>query len=166
MAELGEWKSFYVIVGSAAAVLIGMQFVMMTPSPRPPSLRAQEAGAAFATPTIVHFGTPFFVAALLRMPWHAIGAPAVLWGVVGLGGLVYTGLVVRRMRAQTAYRPRAKTGCSMPRCPSWRTATWRSLRSSRSPTFAARCSESERRRCCCSASASTTRGTPWPTTCS
>ncbi len=39
------------------------------------------------------------------MPWHAIGAPAVLWGVVGLGGLVYTGLVVRRMRAQTAYRP-------------------------------------------------------------
>ena len=30
MAELGAWDSFYVIVGSAAGALIGLQFVVMT----------------------------------------------------------------------------------------------------------------------------------------
>jgi len=30
MRELAEWDSFYVIVGSAAGALIGLQFVVMT----------------------------------------------------------------------------------------------------------------------------------------
>jgi len=30
---------------------------------------------------------------------------AALWGFVGLSGAVYTGIVARRMRVQTAYRP-------------------------------------------------------------
>lgn len=105
MAELGEWESFYVIIGSAAAVLIGLQFVMMTLVAAGNVPRPREAGAAFATPTIIHFGTPFVIAALLRMPWHGIGPAAALWGVIGLAGLAYTGVVVRRMRSQTAYRP-------------------------------------------------------------
>jgi hypothetical protein len=57
MAELAEWESFYVIVGSAAGTLIGLRFVVMTLIAEGPPLRAREAGAAFATPTIVHFGT-------------------------------------------------------------------------------------------------------------
>jgi hypothetical protein len=51
MAELAEWESFYVIVGSAAGTLIGLQFVVMTLIAERPPLRAREAGAAFATPT-------------------------------------------------------------------------------------------------------------------
>ncbi len=30
MAELTNWDSFYVMVGSAAAVLIGLQFIVLT----------------------------------------------------------------------------------------------------------------------------------------
>jgi len=30
MSEFTEWESFYVIVGSAAGALIGLQFVVMT----------------------------------------------------------------------------------------------------------------------------------------
>jgi len=41
---------------------------------RPP-LRAAEAGAAFATPTIVHFGTALLLSALLRAPWQSIIPP-------------------------------------------------------------------------------------------
>src|SRR5215470_5251130 len=55
MSELAEWDSFYGIVGSAAGALIGLQFVVMTLVAQRPPIRAAEAGAAFATPTIVHF---------------------------------------------------------------------------------------------------------------
>ena len=105
MSEFAEWDSFYVIVGSAAGALIGLQFVVLTLIAERPPLRAAEAGAAFATPTIVHFGTALLLSAILRVPWHAVTPVAALWGFVGLSGAVYTGIVARRMRVQTAYRP-------------------------------------------------------------
>jgi hypothetical protein len=105
MPELAEWDSFYVIVGSAGGALIGLQFVVMTLiAERPPS-RAAEAGPAFATPTIVHFGAVLLLAALLRAPWKAIAPAAVLWGGLGFFGTAYTAIVARRMRRQTVYRP-------------------------------------------------------------
>jgi hypothetical protein len=105
MTELAEWDSFYVIVGSAAGALIGLQFVVMTLIAERPPLRAAEAGAAFATPTIVHFGTVLFLSAVVRAPWHVITPLAALLGVVGLSGAGYAGVVARRMRSQTAYEP-------------------------------------------------------------
>ena len=105
MAELAEWESFYVIVGGGAAALIGLQFVVLTLIAEKPNLGAPEAGAAFATPTIVHFGTTLLLAALMRVPWKTIAPPAVLWGFVGFAGAVYAFVVARRMRGQTAYRP-------------------------------------------------------------
>ncbi len=105
MPELAEWDSFYVIVGSSAGALIGLQFVVMTLIAERPPLRAAEAGAAFGTPTIVHFGTALLLSALLRAPWHAITVIAALWGVVGFSGMAYTVIVIRRVRRQTAYQP-------------------------------------------------------------
>src|SRR6185437_11056527 len=49
-----------------------------------------EAGAAFASPTIVHFSTALFLSALLQVPWQTINVIAVLWGLIGLGGTAYT----------------------------------------------------------------------------
>ena len=105
MSEFGEWDSFYVIVGSAAGALIGLQFVVLTLIAERPPLRAADAGAAFATPTIVHFGTALLLSAILRAPWQAVTPVAALWGLVGFSGAVYTGIVARRMRVQTVYRP-------------------------------------------------------------
>jgi len=105
MVELAEWDSFYVIVGAAAGTLIGLQFVVMTLIAERPPLRAAEAGAAFATPTVVHFGTVLLLSAVLRAPWHAITVVASFWGCVGLSGLVYAMIVARRMRVQTTYQP-------------------------------------------------------------
>jgi hypothetical protein len=105
MSELAEWDSFYVIVGSAAGALIGLQFVVMTLIAERPPLHAAAAGAAFATPTIVHFSAVLLLSALLRAPWQAITPAAALWGLVGLSGAAYSVIVVRRIRVQTAYRP-------------------------------------------------------------
>ena len=105
MAELAKWESFYVIVGGGAAALIGLQFVVLTLIAEKPMLGAPEAGAAFATPTIVHFSSVLLLAAFIRMPWHTIAPAAGLWGLAGLAGAVYVLFVARRMRVQTAYSP-------------------------------------------------------------
>jgi hypothetical protein len=105
MSALAEWDSFFVIVGSAAGGLIGLQFVVMTLLAERPRLGSAEAGAAFATPTIVHFSTVLFLAAVLRAPWNAILPVAVAWGLVGVSGAAYAGIVTRRMRSQSTYRP-------------------------------------------------------------
>jgi len=102
---LAEWDSFYVIVGSAAGALIGLQFVVMTLIADRPPIRAAEAGAAFATPTIIHFSAALLLSAFLHAPWLTITIPAVLWGLMGLTGVVYAAIIVRRMMKQPVYRP-------------------------------------------------------------
>jgi hypothetical protein len=104
MPELVELDSFYVIVGSAAGALIGLQFVVITLIAQKPASAALEGGSAFGTPTIVHLGTALLLSALLRAPWPTIAFVAVLWGVIGLSGMVYAMIVIRRMRAQTVYQ--------------------------------------------------------------
>ncbi len=106
MSALAEWQNFYVIVGSSAGALIGLQFVVLSLIANSTARRGgAEAGAAFATPTVVHFGMALGLSAILSMPWMGIARAAILWGLVGLGGLVYSAIVIRRMRAQNAYRP-------------------------------------------------------------
>src|SRR5258708_38837365 len=83
MSALTAWDSFYVIVGSAAGGLIGLQFVVLTLVANRPPPRAAAGGAAFATPTIVHFGSVLLLAAILRAPWHTLPSVADLWGLVG-----------------------------------------------------------------------------------
>lgn len=105
MPELAAWDSFYVIVGSAAGALIGLQFVVVALLAQKPSTPVPEATAAFGTPTVVHLGAALLLSALARAPWPTIVFPALLWGCMGLGGVVYAVIVIRRMRTQAAYIP-------------------------------------------------------------
>jgi len=105
MSDLAAWDSFYVIVGSAAGALIGLQFVVVALIAQRPIRASPEGSAAFGTPTVVHFGAALLLAALSRVPWPTIAAPAALWGAVGCGGIVYIAIVLRRMRRQGVYEP-------------------------------------------------------------
>lgn len=106
MSPLAEWQNFYVIVGSSAGALIGLQFVVITLIADAPLARADAlAGNAFATPSVVHFAIVLLLSAIACIPWSGIGAVAVLWGLAGLYGMAYDAIVARRMRAQTAYQP-------------------------------------------------------------
>jgi len=106
MTPLAGWQNFYVIVGSSAGALIGLQFVVITLVAALPHTPGQEqAGGAYATPTIVHFGSVLFLAAALCAPWHGIRAAAVCWGLLGVGGVAYAIIVAWRLRVQTVYQP-------------------------------------------------------------
>ena len=106
MTVLNGWENFYVIVGSSAGALIGLQFVVITLIAAKPLARVDaQTGGAFATPSVVHFGVVLLLSAIGSAPWDRIIPVAVLWGLAGLCGVVYTVVVARRMRVQSAYRP-------------------------------------------------------------
>jgi len=106
MTVFEGWQNFYVIVGSSAGALIGLQFVVITLiAARPIINDAQAAGAAFATPTIVHFAIVLLLSAIGNAPWNGLTSVSVLWGLVAFCGAAYVVVVARRMRAQSAYKP-------------------------------------------------------------
>ena len=103
---LSGWENFYVIVGSSAGALIGLQFVVIALIADLPLVHgAEQAGEAFATPTIIHFGIVLLLSAILNAPWHGIAGAAISWGVIGAAGLIYAAITLRRVRRQTAYQP-------------------------------------------------------------
>jgi hypothetical protein len=100
---LAGWESFYVIVGSSAAALIGLQFVaiaLLTEIRRRSSTREIDA---FATPTIVHLSGALLVSAILSAPWPRLSGTGIALAICGFAGLVYVAVVIRRARVQTGY---------------------------------------------------------------
>jgi hypothetical protein len=100
-----EWEAFYVIIGTSAAALTGLQFVVMTLLVEAKPREAAMAISAFGTPTIVHFSTVVLLSGILSAPWHEMGGVSAAVGAVGVGGLIYTGITLRRILRQSAYTP-------------------------------------------------------------
>jgi len=112
MSAFNGWENFYVIVGSSAGALIGLQFVVVTLiAGRPIGRTEAQAGGAFATPNIVHFGVVLLLSAMVSAPWDAITPVAALWGILGLGVVGYVVIVSRRMRLQAVYEPVFEDWC-------------------------------------------------------
>jgi hypothetical protein len=99
------WESFYVIVGSSGAALTGLQFVVIALTTELRKQRTTAQFEAFATPTIVHFCAALLISSILSAPWQSLSSAAIPTGIAGAGGLVYTALVMRRVRSQTVYTP-------------------------------------------------------------
>lgn len=105
MKTLAAWQNFYVIMGSSAGGLIGLQFVVLSLITNTRTSRIDpQAGGAFSTPTIIHFSSVLTIAAILCAPWDAVDFPAGLCGLLGVGAAIYGVMVVRRLRRQTVYR--------------------------------------------------------------
>ena len=105
-APLAAWESFYVIIGSSAAALTGLMFVVIALIADSPTRSSNIQGiAAFGTPTIVHFCVGLLVSAIMSAPWHGLAKADIALGACGLGGVIYTLIVFRRARRQTGYKP-------------------------------------------------------------
>jgi hypothetical protein len=106
--RLAGWANFYVIVGSAAAALISVQFVVIALIANLRKPATLESISAFGTPTVVHLGGALLVSAVMSAPWPSLLATSVAFGLCGLGGVVYVADVIRRARRQTTYAPVAE----------------------------------------------------------
>ena len=104
-SPLVVWESFYVIIGSSAAALTGLQFVVMTLSAGMNARGSDTVTNAFSTPTIVHFCAVLFISAIMSAPWPALSSVGLVLGAGGVAGLVYALIVVRRTQRQTLYVP-------------------------------------------------------------
>ena len=105
MTPLAQWQNFYMIVGSSAGALIGLQFVVLAlVANMARSAPLAESGRTYSTPTIVHFAAVLFLAAALSAPWSCALAVAIVCGAGGLAGLAYAIFIAARLR-HAAYEP-------------------------------------------------------------
>jgi hypothetical protein len=99
------WESFYVIVGSSAAALTGLQFVVMALVAESDHRSSMREVNAFGTPNVVHFCAALLISGILSAPWHRLTSAAIGLVATGIAGVIYVVLVTRRAKSQTGYQP-------------------------------------------------------------
>lgn len=105
---LHTWNDFYVIVGSSAAALTGLMFVVITLVAGVRARSTREGIAAFSTPTVVHFCVALLIGSAITAPWPTLACIAGVLSAAGLLGLGYSVWVVMRQWRQTDYEPDAE----------------------------------------------------------
>jgi hypothetical protein len=103
--QLAAWQSYYVIVGSSGAALIGLQFVVITLIAGMHQRTDAASLHAFSTPTVVHLSGALLISAVMSAPWPSLFPAAVALGLLGVTGLAYGADVFRRARSQSGYVP-------------------------------------------------------------
>ena len=96
---LASWHEFYILLGTAAATLVGLLFVAATVGA---GVFSPDRGApvrVFLSATLLHFAGILIACLIVLVPvqsWASLGG---MIGACGLFGLVYYGLTWRDMRA-------------------------------------------------------------------
>jgi hypothetical protein len=96
MSPFEGWDNFYVILGSAAAALLGLTFVVIALMG---DRRAHPSGmAGYITPTVVHFGTVLGLSCFVSVPHQNVIGLSIGCGSTALGLLIYTGAIASNLR--------------------------------------------------------------------
>lgn len=109
-STIAGWAEFYVLTGTAAAALTGLQFVVQTLLASEPVRMLggddPEGGiAAFSSPTVVHLTLALIISSAMCAPWPGFASLRVTLVLIGGGALAYSAIVLRRARAQRSYQP-------------------------------------------------------------
>ena len=105
VSPLAAWENFYVMVGSSAAALTGLQFVVIALGADSKALGGHREIRAFGTPTIVHFCTVLLISAIVTAPWPTAVSAGVVLAACGAAGLAYGLVTLRAAMHVTAYQP-------------------------------------------------------------
>jgi hypothetical protein len=101
---LANWQNFYVILGSSAAALTGLQFVVITLLTQARAARSMRDIHAFGTPTVIHFCTALLISAVMTAPWQMLASLGLCLGACGAAGIAYSFRIIWHAR-KAAYRP-------------------------------------------------------------
>jgi len=107
-SPLAAWQNFYVIVGSSAGALTGLQFVVIALLAESRVTGSMREVRAFGSPTIVHCGASLLISAIMSAPWRTLHAAGIALALCGIAGILYALNVIRHARAQTGYQPEAE----------------------------------------------------------
>ena len=105
---LGAWNSFYVMIGSAAAALTGLMFVVITLVNHDNRDAAEDGVSTFSTPTVIHFCGALLTAALMSAPFRSLVPIAIILGSIGIVGSFFVVRVAIRTSKIATYRPDAE----------------------------------------------------------
>ena len=103
---LSNWQNFYMIMGTAAATLTGLMFVATSlVAGIETHVPTANAGiSAYNTPTVVHFSAVLLLAGIFSAPWQTFSILSLLLGLLGLGMVLYSIIVMRRLRRVPYYQ--------------------------------------------------------------
>ena len=102
---LEAWSNFYVIVGSSAAGLTGLTFVVIALVSDAHGVRMSGL-RAFVTPIVMHFGSALWLSAVLCIPGHTAVSVAACMMVSGAILSAYGATTTYRMyRGRALYNP-------------------------------------------------------------
>ena len=87
--QLGAWHDVYVLVGTSAATLMGLTFVVVTLSPRDVAESLTTGVKSFTTPIMAFFASAVLVSIVMLAPWLTSHPPGAAVGILGLIGLFY-----------------------------------------------------------------------------
>ena len=105
LPSLEGWNNFYVIVGSSAAGLTGLTFVVIALASEANMVRLSGL-RTFITPIVMHFGSALWIAALLCIPGHTTESLLICMIVTGAVLTAYAAITTWRMyRGRRDYRP-------------------------------------------------------------
>ncbi len=91
LADLIEdWHDFDLLVGTAAATLVGLMFVAASIGASIYTEKNRPGMQAFISPTVVHFTSVLVLALLALVPTHDWLTLAGLLALVGVGGGIYS----------------------------------------------------------------------------
>jgi hypothetical protein len=104
LPPLHEWETFYVIIGSSAAALTGLQFVVIALSAES-AVGGEKELQAFATPTVVHFCVVLLISAVIATPGQTQATLSWCIAIIGAIGLGYACWITAAARRTTNYKP-------------------------------------------------------------
>jgi hypothetical protein len=94
------WSDYYVMIGGAAAALIGLLFIVATLSADKDVENPIRGYSVYATPTVFHLGIVLLLSATAVAPHLPPALVAVVAGGAGIAGLAYTAWVIRQFTPQ------------------------------------------------------------------
>ncbi len=99
------WGEYYLLVGSAAAALIGLLFVVVTLTANHSRATVEQGARYYMSPIVFHLGGVVVISGAALMPGLERPTAAALFGGIALIGLAYSGWVAIGLRAGRQIHP-------------------------------------------------------------
>lgn len=101
---LAVWQNFYVIVGTSAGALTGLQFVVIALITQARAATGDREIRAFGTPTVTHFCVALLISVVMASPWRSLQNLGICLTLFGAAGVAYSIRIIWHARKVT-YRP-------------------------------------------------------------